>query len=343
MSNTPQMNSSYAWQAGRFGLFGSRWIPLLALLLLAQLALTALVYWPRSNATSAGEPLLAGFDPAQVQAVTITDGNESSLRVARQGEGWVLPAADDFPVKGEKVTGLLDKIAALQRERLVGSQATTLAQLNVSDDSFTRRIAVEMADGATQTLYVGDGPRFRTSHVRLGGENSAYLSLDFSPDDSAIRMGDWIDVSFVSIAEASIQKMTLENANGVFDFYRDAAGQWQMAGLAEGESFNPNNLISLLTTLSALNMAEPLGKEKKAEYGLEAPTVRVAVEYTDATGAAQSAEIRIGALDDSQSYYVVSSSESPYLVHISKFSLDRFIERTRDEFLQQPPTPTPAP
>lgn len=343
MSNTTQTNSSLAWPAGRFGLFGSRWIPLLVLLLLLQLALTALVYWPRASSTSAGEPLLAGFDPAQVQAVTISDGNERSLRVARQAGGWVLPDAGDFPVKGEKVTGLLDKIAALQRDRLVGSQETTLTQLNVSDASFTRRIAMEMADGATHTLYVGDGPRFRTGHVRLGGENSAYLSLDFSPDESAIRMGDWIDVSFVRIAEASVQKMTLENSNGLFDFYRDEAGQWQMAGLAEGESFNPNNLVSLLTTLSSLNMTEPLGKEEKAEYGLDNPTARVSVEYTDDSGAAKSAEIRIGALDESQSYYVVSSSESPYLVHISKFSLERFVERTREEFLQQPPTPTPAP
>jgi len=328
---------------GRVSLFGSRWVSLLALLLLAQLALILAVYWPRNADTTAGEPLLAAFDPAQVQGLTITDGNEKTIHAVRQNGGWVLPDAGDYPVKEEKVTGLLEKFGGLTRNRLVATQSATLTQLAVADDSFARRVVLEMADGSQQTLYVGDGPRYRTSHVRLGGENNAYLSLDFAADETATRMTDWIDTSYLSIPEASVQKMILENGNGVVDFYRDEQAQWQMGGLAEGEVFNSNNLTSMLTTLSSLNMAEPLGKEAKPGYGLDNPTARVQLEYKDDAGDLKTAELLVGALDPSSSYYAAHSTESPYYVYIAKYSLDRFVERTRADFLQQPPTPTPVP
>lgn len=324
--------------------FGSRWVLVLSALLLLQVAATAFVYWYTSRAgETGGGPLLAGLEPGQVQSVVISEGAGRSLAMARQGSGWVLSTAGDYPVKAEKVDSLLEKIAALQRDRLVGTQSTTLAELSVADEQFTRRIELGLADGSSHTLFVGAGPNFRTSHVRLAGEDRAYLSLSFPADDSAVRMGDWIDVGYVRVAEANIQRFLLENGNGRFEFFRDEQGQWQMGELAEGELFNSNNLISLLTSLSSLNMAEPLGRESKPEYGLDNPAVRVSFEYTDPQGNPKTAELRIGGLDASGVYYVVSYSESPYIVHISKFTLDRFVERAREEFLQQPPTPTPAP
>lgn len=342
MNNQMTADSSFE-KPRRVMLFGSRWIALLALLMVLQLAILLLVYWPRIPTTATGEALLAAFDPAQVQALTVTDGNARTIRTTRKDGAWVLPSAGDYAVKEEKVSGLLEKIKGLTRDRLVATKSSTLTQLGVADDKFTRRIALEMVDGSQLTLYVGDGPRSRTSHVRLNGESNAYLSLGFSTADSATSMADWIDVSYLRISEASVQKMSLENSNGLFAFYRDEQGQWQMSDLAEGETFNPNNLASLLTTLSSLNLAEPLGKEAKPEYGLDAPTAEVRLEYKDDAGNPKEAELRIGALDSTNSYYAVSSTESPYYVYISKYSLERFVTRTRQEFLQQPPTPTPQP
>ena len=340
-SNSVQTESALSWNSKRIALFGSPWIAVLAVLLLVQLGATALIYWPRNQAATAGEPLLTGYAADQVQGLTITDANGRTLHTIRKDDGWVLPDADEYPVKKEKVSGLLDKIGGLKRDRLVGTRSATLTQLKVADADFARRIELDMADGSHPTIYVGDGPRFRTSHVRLGGENKAYLSLDFPTSATATRMADWIDVSYFHVAEANVKKMTLENSNGVFNFYRDDQDAWQMEDLAEGEKFDSNNLVSLLTTLSSLNMVEPLGKEEKPEYGLDKPAAVVRLEYTDDAGKSKNAELRIGALDSTRNDYVASSSESPYFVHVAKYSVDRFVQRTRQEFLQQPPTPTP--
>ncbi|MBX3050682.1 MAG: DUF4340 domain-containing protein [Caldilineaceae bacterium] len=343
MSNSVQTNSTLSANPSRLSIFGSRWIPFLILLFVLQLAATAVAYWPSRGSTATDEPLLPNLALDQIQKVTITDRNDKQVDFVRKGSEWVLPDADDYPVKTEKVTSLLEKVAGLKRDRLVGTQSTTLTQLNVADAKFTRRIELTMADGSQTTLYVGDGPRFRTSHVRLGGENNAYLSLDFSTDAAATRLADWIDVSFFHIAEADVQKMTLHNSNGIFDFYRDDQNQWQMSNLEEGEEFNSNNLTSMLTTLSSLSMAEPLGKEEKPAYGLDKPEITVQLTYKDETGNNKDAELLVGALDSTQNYYTAFSSESPYYVYIPKYSMERFASRTREDFLQQPPTPTPAP
>ena len=63
---------------------------------------------------------------------------------------------------------------------------------------------------------------------------------------------------------------------------------------------------------------------KSARYALH---VGAAVEG-DATGAAS---------------YVLKSSESPYYVRVAGYTAEEWIGRTREDFLELPATPTPAP
>jgi hypothetical protein len=39
----------------------------------------------------------------------------------------------------------------------------------------------------------------------------------------------------------------------------------------------------------------------------------------------------------------VISSESPYYVRVSEYTVKDFVEKARDGFLELPPTPTPEP
>jgi len=51
--------------------------------------------------------------------------------------------------------------------------------------------------------------------------------------------------------------------------------------------------------------------------------------------------LRVAAEDPDDQSYVVISSESHYYVRVSRFSVDDTVERTRDDFLEEPATPTP--
>jgi hypothetical protein len=137
--------------------------------------------------------------------------------------------------------------------------------------------------------------------------------------------------------------LTLENANARFEFEKGDTGTWTMKDLAADETFNENNVTSLVTRVSSLRMLRPLGKVEQDDYGLKEPNAVVTVETHDDEGNAKTYTIRVGAKDDEDNSYVVISSESPYYVRVSEYTVKDFVERTWDDFLELPPTPTPEP
>jgi hypothetical protein len=54
----------------------------------------------------------------------------------------------------------------------------------------------------------------------------------------------------------------------------------------------------------------------------------------------QTVTLKVGAKNPSSRYFV-KISESPYYVLVAEHNVKAFIENTRDNFLQLPPTPTP--
>jgi hypothetical protein len=93
----------------------------------------------------------------------------------------------------------------------------------------------------------------------------------------------------------------------------------------------------LIQQAASVNMVRPLGKEEQAVYGMDEPNAVVTLEADDKT-----ITLRVGAKDPADNSYVVTSSESPYYVRVSAYSLKNLVENTRHDFLQKPPTPTPG-
>ena len=129
--------------------------------------------------------------------------------------------------------------------------------------------------------------------------------------------------------------MTLENASGTLDFINIGVeeAEWLMDGLGADEQFNANNLVSMLTRLTGLQMNRPLGKTELPEYGLDEPAAVVTLKYQDDADEIQTLVLRVGALTESGSYYYVHASNSEYYVEIAKSSMQDFVERSREVFL----------
>jgi hypothetical protein len=50
----------------------------------------------------------------------------------------------------------------------------------------------------------------------------------------------------------------------------------------------------------------------------------------------------VGNRSEAGNAYAVKWSGSPYYVHVAEFSVGEWIEYTRDDFIEVPPTPTPS-
>jgi hypothetical protein len=314
---------------------------ILAIVLTAQIVLVAVVFWPRSTVQAEGGPLFPDLETTNIVKLTVEDNTGNQVALLRQGDGWVLADSGDFPADGSKIEPVLSKIAALQTGRLVAQNVSSQKRLQVADTDFMRRVKMELQDGSVQTLYVGSSPSAGATHVRRADQDETYLAADLASWEIGATAQNWIDASYVRLNREEVTRLVLENNNGSFQFDKQPDDTWTMVGLAEDEALNMTNFNPILSQAVGLRMTTPLGLEEKAEYGLDEPAAKVSITTTSSDdGSTKTAVLRIGAqLPDGN--YAAKWSESSYYVSVAAASVQNMIDRTRDELLQLPPTPTP--
>jgi hypothetical protein len=308
--------------------------------LIVQVALSVFLLWPH-QAVSNAELLLGGMTKDQVVSLTIADGKGVSSTFARADAGWVLPDRDNFPADSIKLEGMLDNLAKIKMDRLVTQTVDSQARLKVAADDFATRVTLNLSDGSSKIIYLGTQAGVGANNVRLDGDNNVYLTNVISSYEVGANAGAWIDTTYLQLEYADMSYLNFTNSLGVNEFQKGADGSWTMSGLVGDETFNPNNLTSMLNRLAIVSMAEPLGKENKAEYGMDAPLAVINVRTENAVNGSQDITLTVGALNTETNQYYLKSSASEYYVTIPNYSVETFITRSKVDFLTVHSTPTP--
>lgn len=316
---------------------------ILAVVLVVQLVVAGLLFWqPWSAAAgSTAGPLIPGFTVPGVTGLTISDGDGNRVVMAKRGGDWVLPELGDYPVDSAKVEPLLQKIGELETNRLVTQTDSSHRRLKVASDEFNRLVEIELQDGASHKLYLGSPAGGTSTHVRTADRAEVYLTNNLSSWDVNAQASGWIDTLYFTVPQTETVALALENRNGVFEFEKEGEN-WTMIGLAEDETFNPSSLTPLLSQASSVHMTAPIGQEEEASFGLDQPQATVTLKTKDGDQE-KTYVLRIGAKDPEDNSYVARSSESPYFVRLAEFTGNNFVDKTRDDFLELPPTPVPTP
>ena len=304
--------------------------------LIIQIILGVVVFWPRSTEAVGSEPVFTDLEAGDIVALTIVDGDGNSVTLRQVTGNWMLPDADDYPAQADKITPLLDKLVGLTTGRLVTRTDASHKQLQVAADDFVRRIVFETAEGKEHTLYLGSSPSYGATHFRLDSQSETYLTSDISNWETNATASSWVDTGYQNVPQADVTRLAVENGNGTFVFIMDDEGNWTMEGLAEDETLAETKVTAAVQQASSVNMIEPLGREEQAAYGMGAAKAVATIET-----AAKTITLRVGAQDSDDNSYVVTSSESPYFVRVSEYSVQALVENARDDFLELPPTPTP--
>ncbi len=307
----------------------------LAGLVVVQMILIVIIFWPRPAVSRERVPIFADLSGEAVVALTITDGEGRAISLRRVGPQWVLPDAADYPAQGDKVDAFLEKVLGLNTSRLVTRTGASHGRLQVAADDFQRRVDLATAGGTTYRLYLGSSPRYGATHFRLEGQEETYLTDALSTWETSTAAATWIDPVFLRVPQDGVTGMMLENGNGTFRFVQDR-GIWRMAGLGLDEELDETQLTGLLRRLEALQMVAPLGKEELASYGMDRPSAVVTLETVTGT-----ISLRVGAQDPEDDSYVVIVSTLPYYVRVAGYNIQPFVERAREDFLLSPPTPLP--
>ncbi len=322
-------------------------------ILVVQIGLIAYTFWPAPTAAS-GQPLLADITADQIEAIEIASSDNTSVKLEKSADGWVLAGTDGFPADDDKIASVLDKLFAIGGGRPVTQTPASHKRLQVSGDDFARRVALTTASGET-VLYLGSTAGAGAVHIRLSGDDAAYLTNEIAAWELPSRPGDWINTVYFSASADEMQRIALQNQEGELTFVRDDAGAWTLADLAEDETADSTAIQSLAGRLAAVSMTRPLGKEALAEYGMDAPLATVTIdmkpendtendtENSTETGEETTVTLTVGA-KRADGGYVIKSSDSEYFVAIAAYLGDQLSGAVRDDYLAEPePTPTAAP
>lgn len=305
--------------------------------LIAQIALTAVVFWPRSATAVEQEPLFPDLESDEIVSLTITDGDGNQILLEQEGDEWVLPEAGNYPALPDNVAALLDKIANLTTGRLVTRTETSHRRLQVTAEEFVRRVDFETAGGEEHTLYLGSSPSFGAVHFRLAGQSETYLTNDIAVADVPAQASGWVDTAYVSVPQAQVTRLQLENNQGTFTFERDDEGNWTMVELEADETLANTRVTATIRQATSIRLQRPLGTEELPEYGMDDPNAVVTLEREEG----DPITIQVGTQDPDDNSYVVISSESSYYVRVSEMGAKNLVEYGREDFLESPTTPTP--
>ncbi len=308
---------------------------ILAGVLVVQLALIALVFWPRA-ATVAGGMLFQELTTEDITALAITDDQGEAIALQRVEGGWAVADADSFPASADKIEPVLAKILALKTDRLVTNTASSHRQLQVAADRFVRRIEFQTSAGKTYRLYLGSSPQYSAIHFRLDGSDAAYLTGELTAWDVAATATSWVNPSYLSVPAADVNALTVENANGTLTFTRVNTTTWTLAGLAAGEQVNAAQITTLLNRAAAVTLIRPLGQADAAAYGMDKPAAVVTLKT-----AAGATTLTLGAQDADDLSYVAKASSSEYYARVAEATASLFVNARREDYLQAEATPTP--
>jgi len=303
----------------------------LAAVLAVQVALAAIIYWPRTTADETPSKLLGDLTAEQVTRLTIEAQGDERIVLSRELGSWNLPEADGYPARDETVTAFVEKLVALGSERRVTETVASHERLQVTDDSYQRRITLGANDGSEQVVLLGSSPAYGATHVRLEGEDAVYMTSDLSAWEANTAASGWVESGYLQLATADLQQVTVTNAQGAITVVQGAPDEWSLVGVAEGETVDTYAVSSYGQRAASISLLEPLGKTEDPGYGLSEPSATIVITLADRT-----VTLRVGAKDPLDNSYVIKSSESPYYVRVSEYVVKEYVEDSRESLLVQP-------
>ncbi|MEX1021265.1 MAG: DUF4340 domain-containing protein [Litorilinea sp.] len=349
----------------------------LGLLLVGQLLLVAIAYWPSGPVAAIGGPLLPDLDPAAVQQIQIEGPDNQSVTLVRAATGWAVAETDDYPATHTKIDELLGNLAAANTNRLVTQTATSHSRLQVAADNFNRRITLTTGDDATHVVYLGIAAGGAATHVRTGDADTVYLSGQLAPWELEPFLSGWVNTRYVTLSADTVTGLRLETRAGTLTLERTLAGSWQAAPASDDASAEPESMLdaaavdSLLSRLTFLSFQDVLGQTPPVDFATQPPTVRVeltvqstdaesredtpedgrsedATPEDDASAATRTVVLEIAPLPSAESTtestaeaetYFVKSSESDYYVTVGSQTVDALADLMLDDLLGDTATP----
>jgi len=269
-------------------------------------------------------PLLA-FDSEQVTSLRVRASEGEQVRITKTQDGWIIPALKDLPAAEHKVTGLLAKLAGLQKGVPVATSEGALKRFKVAADAFERKLVLERGEAPPAILYLGDSPGFRRLFARAEGDRAIYeaqLGLFDAPDQA----DNWSDRTLLHLDAKTIRKLALAGLT-----LERTDDDWRLVDLATGEEQDQQAIKNKVRALTNLDFLTVLVGEDKPALNTDAAPIEL--EATLAEG--EPIRYRISKLAKSDDY-LLEASNRPQDFRLAGYEVKALTNLRRADLLKKP-------
>lgn len=313
----------------------------------------------------------------KVKRVEIVDGKGKKAVLARKADSsWVLASGGDYPADKEKVDKLISKLPGLKAGEPVTTKKEHHRKLEVAKDKFQRKVTVGLTGGKKLEFFIGSSPLVQRVHFRLAGKDAVYAVADLSAWDINTSATSWVDSEYFKVDDKQIRKLELKNSHGTIALSKDGDGNWQLADAKDDEKLAKSEVDSLVSTISTINLQQPVGKQVEPSYELAKPQAEVTLAVLPAKGkdgakgkekgkgtdkdgakggeagqgkpaggetegassqpAAQLKTYRLRVGAKVDDDFYFQSSSSPYVVRVAKWTAETLVDKKRADLLEKP-------
>lgn len=293
-------------------------------------------------ARSAADAAVAGKKPFAALAVDAVASIECKKREAaairlekttrKEGDQekttWSLADRDGAPAQAAKAEELLATLKKIALTRVVTRQPKRYAGLNVADEATDLHVVVKAADGRVLAdVRLGEARDYASLHARFAGDDAVYATTGAGLYDFAAEAQSIAETEFLKLDPTKIVGVKVKHDGADFEAVREtpasrpagaesraesgptsqpatpAAPYWITKG-ATPEKLDSGKMETWLRGVAQLSLSEPVGKERKPEYGFEKPSAVLVLTLDDG----REIEVKIGAeRKDQYDWYAVAS------------------------------------
>jgi hypothetical protein len=277
-----------------------------------------------SNMEVAPDTPIFGFKAEAVTALTISDGENRKITIAKGDQGWVLPDTSNAPANNDQVTALLEKMAGLKQGLPVATSGAGATRFKVADDLFQRRVEVKEGDAVVADLYVGTSPGFRQIHARKAGSSEVLIAA-LSTFELETTADQWLDKGMFAVREEDLEAMVFPG----FTLNRNGK-EWQLDNLAGEEKTDSKAAADLAARVSGLTVQSVVEAETAAPLFAGEPALRFSVKKK---GGAQVDYFL--AKGDEETYYLKQSERAQY-GRVHKLQAEGLLKVGREALIARP-------
>ena len=296
---------------------------------------------------TAPQPIFSAFEADKVTKIEIlgkpkkedSDPEQESMTLEKVNGKWGVATADHYPVNAEKVKELTEKLENLRSRTTVLTGQKYHDKLEVSAETFQRKVTVT-AGNEPVTFYVGSSPSFKNTHVRVDGNDEVYLVNEFGGSDLATRAWSWVDRKYHEIADNEVWAINVKNSKGSFTLEKDpASSTWAAVGTTK--ELDKSTVDDLVRKARSISLEQPVSKGEKPDQGLDTPQATVVLTTGTSTIAGappketRSVTVKVGKKLEKPAQYFLKSSDSPYVVRVSEWTVKPLLEKSRADLIKK--------